>query len=313
MLPALLFSAQAAGLVLSLGPELTQAAGAAKRMFSLLDHQPSIMSRYDDRTPSKDAYSNGATERGSRTPHVQLDSVSLCYAARPGVMALANVSMNIAAGQFVALVGQSGGGKSSVVSLIERFYDPTMGVVSIDGVDVRKTPIDQHRARIALVSQEAELFSGSISFNVSIGARPGQDVSHEDIEKACQQCGLHEFIMSLPQGYSTDCGAKGSSLSGGQKQRIAIARALIRSPEILLLDEATSQLDARSELEVREAIAEASKGRTVIMVAHRLASIQHADNIFVFEGGQIVEIGTHNELVRQGGSYAAMVQMQTLS
>jgi ATP-binding cassette, subfamily B (MDR/TAP), member 1 len=147
---------------------------------------------------------------------------------------------------------------------------------------------------------------------VSIGGRPGQQYTHKEITEVCQKCGLHEFVMSLPEGYNTQCGQKGSALSGGQRQRVAIARALIRDPEILLLDEPTSQLDAHSELEVRKAIAEASKGRTVIMVAHRLASIQKADKICVFENGRIIETGSHTELCTSGGVYASMVKMQHL-
>lgn len=299
--------------MLSLGPELTQAAGAARRMFALLDEKPTIMSTSDAPVDPHNGEKGQPKDSETSLAHIKLSDVSLSYALRPGVFALAGISLSINHGQFIALVGQSGGGKSSVISLIERFYDPTLGTVYLNGVDVREVPVAEHRAQIALVSQEAELFSGSIMFNVSVGARPSQQPSEEDVIKACKQCGLHDFIMSLPEGYSTDCGSKGSSLSGGQKQRVAIARALIRDPEILLLDEATSQLDAQSELDLRNTIAEVGKGRTVIMVAHRLASITHADNIFVFEHGQIIESGTHVDLVRNGGSYAAMVQMQSLA
>jgi ATP-binding cassette subfamily B (MDR/TAP) protein 1 len=160
--------------------------------------------------------------------------------------------------------------------------------------------------------QEPDLFPGTIKFNIGLGARPGAEIGDEDIQRVAKECELHDFIMSLPEGYNTEVGAHGSKLSGGQRQRLAIARARIRDPEILLLDEATSQLDANTEREIRRAIAAASKGRTTIMIAHRLASVQHADRIFVFDGGRIVEQGRHNELVAMGGIYAAMVATQEL-
>ena len=322
VLPALLFSAQAAGIMFSLGPEVTQAGAAARRAFRLLDEEPTIISSHDRRPTSNEMNGHSVPTlpasllKGidgiSPDPHISLRNVTLTYPTRPGRPALNNVSLSIHCGQFVAFVGQSGGGKSSVISLIERFYDPTEGSISINGKDIRKVAVDYHRSRIALVPQDAELFPGSIAFNVSIGGRPGRQYTHKEITEACQKCGLHEFVMSLPEGYNTQCGQKGSTLSGGQRQRVAIARALIRDPEILLLDEPTSQLDSHSELEVRKAIAEASKGRTVIMVAHRLASIQKADSICVFENGRIIETGSHTELCTNGGVYASMVKMQHL-
>jgi ATP-binding cassette subfamily B (MDR/TAP) protein 1 len=160
--------------------------------------------------------------------------------------------------------------------------------------------------------QEPDLFPGTVKFNIGLGRRPGTEVSDEAIVDVAKKCELHDFIMSLPEGYNTEVGAHGSKLSGGQRQRLAIARALIRDPEILLLDEATSQLDATTERDVKNAIAAASSGRTTIMIAHRLSSIQHADCIFVFDSGQIVEQGRHDDLVDMGGIYAAMVSAQEL-
>lgn len=307
VLPALLFSAQAAGLMFSLGPELTQANSAARRIFELLDSKPSIMTarRGADICEQK-------MQLDQEKSHLELCNVSLSYASRSDFLALDNVSLSVRPGEFVAFVGQSGGGKSSVISLLARFYDVTTGKILMNGVDIRDIPADAHRSRVALVPQEAELFSGSIAFNIGLGTRPGESPTIEHIMDVCKQCGLHEFIMSLPEGYNTSCGNQGSSLSGGQRQRIAIARALIRDPELLLLDEVTSQLDANSELGIRKAIAEAGKGRTVVMVAHRLASVQHADRICVFERGRIIEMGTHLELCAQGGTYAAMIKMQDL-
>jgi ATP-binding cassette subfamily B (MDR/TAP) protein 1 len=156
------------------------------------------------------------------------------------------------------------------------------------------------------------LFPGTVKFNIGLGRRPGTEASDKDIIEAARKCELHDFIMSLPEGYNTEVGAHGSKLSGGQRQRLAIARALIRDPEILLLDEATSQLDATTERDVKKAIAAASSGRTTIMIAHRLSSVQHADRIFVFDSGRIVEQGCHDDLVDMGGIYAAMVSAQEL-
>ncbi|CAZ80364.1 unnamed protein product [Tuber melanosporum] len=215
-------------------------------------------------------------------------------------------------GQFVAFVGYSGAGKSSAVALLERFYDVSSGSILVDDVDIRAIPVRDHRSRISLVSQEPCLFPGSIHFNVSLGAGPGKDVSRKDIERVCKMCGLHDFIMGLPEGYETDCGANGSQLSGGQKQRVSLARALMRDPAILLLDEATSALDSHSEKLIQEAVASASRNRTCIAVAHRLASIQMADCIYVFEKGKIIEQGRHNELIAKDGIYAAMSRQQSL-
>ena len=238
--------------------------------------------------------------------------MSLQYESRPGVYALDGVSFTVKPREYVAFVGKSGAGKSSTMHLIERFYDPTYGTVLLDGRDIRNEDVQEHRAKLGLVEQEPDLFPGSLKFNISLGARPGAKISQSDIEEVAKKCGLHDFIMSLPEGYNTDVGSHGSKLSGGQRQRIAIARALIRDPEVLLLDEATSQLDATTEREIRDAIAAASSGRTTIMIAHRLASVQHADRIFVFEKGKIAEVGKHDELVAMGGIYSSMVVAQEL-
>ncbi|PWW73488.1 P-loop containing nucleoside triphosphate hydrolase protein [Tuber magnatum] len=215
-------------------------------------------------------------------------------------------------GQFVAFVGYSGAGKSSAVALLERFYDVSSGSIMVDDVDIRAIPVRDHRSRISLVSQEPCLFPGSIHFNVSLGVGPGKEVSRNDVERACKICGLHDFIMGLPEGYETNCGTNGSQLSVGQKQRVSLARALMRDPTILLLDEATSALDSHSEKLIQEAVVSASRGRTCIAVAHRLASIQMADCIYVFEKGKIVEQGRHEELVAKDGIYAGMSKQQSL-
>ncbi|KAF1837016.1 P-loop containing nucleoside triphosphate hydrolase protein [Decorospora gaudefroyi] len=317
VLPALLFSAQAAGQLFSLAPEVTRAKAAAQSVFSLHDEKPTIIR---DSAPQPATVNGEALLAGSSASYgtfgvsgdLEFRNVSLYYESRPNVPALKDVSFHVRQGENVAFVGRSGAGKSSTIHLIERFFDPTVGAVYLDGQDITKEAVRNHRARLALVEQEPDLFPGSIKFNISLGARPGATIHDEDIQRVAKKCELHDFIMSLPEGYNTAVGAHGSQLSGGQRQRLALARALIRDPHILLLDEATSQLDANTEREIRRAIAAASKGRTTIMIAHRLASVQYADCIFVFENGSIVERGRHEELVATGGVYAAMVATQEL-
>ncbi|KAJ4305126.1 hypothetical protein N0V90_000656 [Kalmusia sp. IMI 367209] len=315
VLPALLFSAQAAGQLFSLAPEITRAKTAAQSVFALHDEKPTIIntahSTCSDEEGSSTASSSANGRNPSRQGEVEFRGVSLHYATRPDVAALNDVSFSIRPGEYVAFVGRSGAGKSSTVHLIERFFDPTSGSVLVDGEDIRNSDVQAHRARLGLVEQEPDLFPGSVKFNIGLG-KHGAEASEEAIIQVAKKCELHDFIMSLPEGYNTEVGSHGSKLSGGQRQRLAIARALIRDPEILLLDEATSQLDANTERDIRKAIAAASKGRTTIMIAHRLSSIQRADCIFVFDSGRIVEQGRHDELVAMGGIYAGMVAAQEL-
>jgi ATP-binding cassette, subfamily B (MDR/TAP), member 1 len=253
---------------------------------------------------------------------VELKDVHFRYATRKHVPVLRGLNLRIKPGQYAALVGISGSGKSTIVSLIERFYDVLSGQVLVDGKDISTLNIRSYRQHLALVSQEPTLYQGSIRENVLLGAA-SKDVPQQDIEAACRQANIHDFIVSLPQGYNTDCGAKGVQLSGGQKQRIAIARALIRNPKILLLDEATSALDSSSEKVVQEALDQAAKGRTTIAVAHRLSTIQKADIIYVLDQGVVyttllilltssAESGTHDELYALKGRYFEMVQAQAL-
>jgi ATP-binding cassette, subfamily B (MDR/TAP), member 1 len=314
VLPSLLFSAQATGQMFSLAPEITRAKSGARSVFNLHDQKPSIMAIETSTPPSEKPSlppsppSEKATPKGT----VEFRNVHLTYRTRRGAPALNGISLTIPAGSTAAFVGRSGAGKTSCISLLTRFYDPTAGAVVVDAADIRAQPVAAHRARLALVPQDPDLFPGSLAFNVGLGAAPGVPATQPAIEAACARAGLHDFVASLPDGYATECGPGGAALSGGQRQRVAIARALLRDPEILLLDEATSQLDATSETEVRAAIAEASRGRTTIVVAHRLASVQSADRIFVFDAGRIVEEGTHVELVGKGGVYASMVEAQEL-
>lgn len=264
-------------------------------------------------TSSLESSASSTKSMAGKAGQIDLVDVSLCYPSKPNHPAVRNLNISIKPGEFVAFVGPSGAGKSTIISLLQRFYDPTSGVVKLDGADIRSVPVSHHRSRLGLVPQDPDLFPGSISYNIGLGAAPGQNVTEADIEEICKKCGIHEFIMSLPEGYSTECGINGSKLSGGQKQRVAVARALVRSPEVLLLDEYTSALDAHSEQHIKKAVDGAAEGRTTIVVAHRLSTVQQATRIYVFDEGSVREVGTHEELVAAGGMYATLVKTQTLA
>lgn len=228
---------------------------------------------------------------------------------------LQGLSFKIKRGERIGIVGASGCGKTTVISLLERFYEISSGEILINGVPLRNLDVHHHRARIGLVSQNTTLYQGSIRDNVMMGVSPElRDVSDEMMLKACKDANIHDFIESLPEGYDTDAGARGLSLSGGQRQRIAIARALIREPQFLLFDEATSALDTENEIIVQEAINMASQGpgRTTISVAHRLSTIRRCDRILVLEAGKIIEEGNHDELMARRGQYYEMVYAQGL-
>jgi len=210
-------------------------------------------------------------------------------------------------GQFAGLVGASGCGKTSIISLLERFYDLQKGKILCNGSNIAELDIRQYRKSLSLVAQEPTLFQGTIKENVLLGV--SESVSTAQLHQACRDAEIHDFIESLPDGYNTDVGNKGIALSGGQKQRIAIARALIRDPKILLLDEATSSLDSESEKLVQAAFERAGKGRTMIVVAHRLATVQNADVIFVLGEGKVLEVGNHAHLLRKRGVYYQMVRL----
>lgn len=209
-------------------------------------------------------------------------------------------------------VGPSGCGKSTTISLLERFYAPIAGTITLDGQPIDSLNLKSYRSQIALVSQEPTLYQGTIRENILLGADHPDSVGDIEIESACRDANILSFILSLPDGFQTAVGGKGVMLSGGQKQRIAIARALLRNPKVLLLDEATSALDSESEKIVQAALDAAARGRTTVAVAHRLSTIQKADCIYVFEGGRVVESGTHNELMRRGGRYRELVSLQSL-
>lgn len=211
----------------------------------------------------------------------------------------------------MALVGASGSGKTSIISLLERFYDVAKGEIVFNGVPVTDVNVFEYRKLMSLVAQEATLFQGSIKDNILIGVDP-TTVTEAELHEVCRDASIHDFIVSLPDGYDTDIGSKGVSLSGGQKQRVAIARALIRNPRVLLLDEATSSLDSDTEKLIQATFDRVSKGRTTVAVAHRLATIQNADLIYVLGEGKVLEQGSHAELLKKRGVYWHMCQSQAL-
>jgi ATP-binding cassette, subfamily B (MDR/TAP), member 1 len=315
VLPALLFSAQSAGQLFSLSPEIARAKTAAVSVFRLLSFRPTILttpSRQGLRKHSSDPL-DSSVESLQKPAKIEFDSVDFSYSSSGGQKVLDNVSFSINDGETVALVGPSGAGKSSIIALFERFFDPQGGQIRLHSKDIRDQDVTELRGRMALLSQVPELFPGSIRYNIALGVAE-RTVTQEEIEHVAVMCGIHDFISSLPESYATECGSVANSqLSGGQRQRIALARALLRDPEVLLLDEPTSALDAQSERQVQDALQAAEKGRTTILVAHRLASIQHAHKIIVLDGGRVVEQGTHSELVKLGGLYANMARAQAIA
>lgn len=290
-----LLAAGALGELSQVWSELSQAAGAAERMSELFAEMPAIT------VP--------ATPLTLPPPRGEIEfrDVSFSYPARPERSALHRLSFTVQQGETVAIVGPSGAGKSTIFSLLIRFYDPDFGEVLIDGVDIRQACPQAVRERIAIVPQDVTIFAASVADNIAFG-RPG--AARTEIEEAAKAAHAHEFITSLDQKYETQVGERGITLSGGQRQRLAIARAILRDAPILLLDEATSALDAESETLVQNALERLMKDRTTIVIAHRLATILKADRILVMEDGQIVEEGTHADLVAKGGIYSRLASLQ---
>ncbi|KAG2001834.1 ATP-binding cassette transporter [Coprinopsis cinerea AmutBmut pab1-1] len=279
--------------------------GAGSDIIKLLDSIPDI-----DAESEAGKKVNPENVKG----HLRFENVHFRYPTRPGVRVLRDFSFEVQPGTYIALVGASGSGKSTVIQLIERFYDPLAGEIYLDGEKITDLNVQEYRKQIALVSQEPTLYAGTVRFNILLGAiKPESEVTQEEIEQACRDANILDFIKSLPQGFDTEVGGKGSQLSGGQKQRIAIARALLRNPKVLLLDEATSALDSNSEKVVQAALDQASRGRTTIAIAHRLSTIQNADCIYFVKEGRVSESGTHDQLIAKRGDYYEYVQLQALS
>ncbi|MFZ5802254.1 MAG: ABC transporter ATP-binding protein [Candidatus Omnitrophota bacterium] len=272
---------------------IQQSLASGGRIFEILDEIPSIRDR------------EGACAFQGKVERIEFEKVSFEYAA--GRRVLEGIDLQIKAGEVFAFVGPSGAGKTTLVHLIPRFYDPTLGVIRINGTDIRDLTIRSLRGLIGMVSQDTILFNATIRENIAYG-RP--EASPEEVRKAAEAAFAHEFIESLPQGYDTPIGERGLKLSGGQRQRLAIARAILKDAPILILDEATSHLDTESEREVQKALENLMKGRTVFVIAHRLSTVQRADKILVMDEGRIVQRGTNEALISQGGIYKKLHDLQ---
>ena len=295
----LLLAGQALRQVTNLTTVLSEGLTAARRLFTALDIEPEIREASD------------AIELETGPVTVALDHVSFAYHASEygAAPTLSDVSLHVAPGETIALVGPSGGGKSTILSLLPRFYDVTAGAVTVNGRDIRELKLQSLRDHIALVTQEPFLFDDTIAANIAYGRK---GATAEQIIEAARSAAAHDFITALPEGYATRVGEAGMRLSGGQRQRIAIARAFLKDAPILLLDEATSALDTESEALVQAALERLMHGRATLMIAHRLSTVQNADRIYVIEAGRVVEQGTHAALVKQGGLYARLARQQSL-
>lgn len=306
---AVILGSQSAGTLLSFAPDVGRAASASADLKALFD-RPSTIEKDCSRKNEADHDRERTTDVTAGA--VELRDVHFCYPSRPHQLVLKGIDIKIRPGQFVAFVGASGSGKSTAIALLERFYDPSWGSVLIDGQPLTEMDLADYRSTVALVSQEPNLYSGTIRDNILLGAVSDKPVSDAEIESACRAANIWDYVSSLPDGLNSATGPRGVLLSGGQKQRIAIARALIRKPRILLLDEATSALDGESEKVVQDALDKAAEGRTTIAVAHRLSTVHQADCIYVFEHSVVVESGDHAALMRKNGRYAELARLQRL-
>ena len=287
--------AGAVGALSEVFADIQRAAGAAERLSELMN------------VPTEINSPDIPTKIPEGTLSIQFDKVGFSYPARPDHPIANDISLTIPAGKTYALFGASGAGKTTLFQLLLRFYDVNAGSVNVGGVDVRNADLRELRGRIGVVPQDAVMFSGSVADNIRFGA-PEADL--QAVTEAAKSASALEFIERLPQGFDTQVGEKGIKLSGGQRQRIAIARAILRNPDILLLDEATSALDAENERYIQQALAHVTKGRTTLIIAHRLSTVTHADQIVLLNDGQIAAIGTHSELMKNNEIYAKLAQLQ---
>ncbi|EAP96405.1 ABC transporter ATP-binding protein/permease [Vibrio splendidus] len=276
--------------------ELQRAAGATERLIEILQVESHIVAPVAN-----------PTSLANVTPEVAFDDVTFCYPSRPDQPATSNLMLTAHEGKVLALVGPSGAGKTTLFELLQRFYDPQVGKVTLGGVELNQFDPNELRKQMALVPQQPALFSNDVFHNIRYGNPKATD---EQVIEAAKKAHAHEFIQNLPEGYHSFLGERGVRLSGGQRQRIAIARAILKDPNILLLDEATSALDSESEHHVQQALEELMRGRTTIIIAHRLSTIKHADQIAVLDKGQLVDIGDHQSLINSCELYQRLVELQ---